>query len=129
MPTYKLIESEKMGQLIIQLKTLQAALSPLIDFLSAKGGSITLDNSSSQGLPQQPSIFEPRKAEKIGRGGTKLADLVFDNIGGGEFTVSQALAAIKDKGNWNPPRAVDSIRVALIKDARFDKIGRSFKKR
>jgi hypothetical protein len=125
MPTYKLLENSKMNQLIDQLKSLQKAISPVIEFLSKTDGTITLDSLPS--VIAQPLIFEQEKI-KIGKGGTKLADLIYESIGETQFSPQTALAVISAKTNWNPPRAVDSIRVALNKDPRFERMGKNYRK-
>ena len=126
MPTYKLLESSKMNQLIDQLKSLQKAISPVIEFLSKTDGTITLDSLPS--VIAQPLIFEQEKV-KIGRGGTKLADLIYESVGDGQFSPQNALGVISVKTDWSPPRAIDSIRIALNKDSRFERIGKNYKKK
>lgn len=126
MTTYKLIDKEILGQLIAQLKALQGAISPLVEFLSKTEGTITLD--SIPALPLPPNNNAPNKV-RIGKGGVKLADLIFNSIKDGEFSAKMALKVISDKTDWNPPRALDSIRVALDKDARFERVGLNYKKR
>lgn len=119
MKQYRILDDKQISDMMLRIKELVDACQSFLNLLQHAKGSITIEAPS-----ESIEVKEGDKVSVSRRKRPKIADVIFEHIDEQTFTVREAYLVIKDHIEFKTTRYIDSIRVALIRDDRFEEVGK-----
>jgi len=126
---FEYFDAHQTQQILSRLDALVREINGIKDALRPKG-QLTFEGSDE---PTEPTLKVSRfddatpsdkvTVRRFNREGPTLADLVCESFSTQEFSARQAYDAIVDRVTFTSRRPIDSVRAALERDSRFEKVG------